>query len=83
MSDFESNIRSVERAVRSLPDGLIGWVRLVENGIQIHIVGPQDKAVNHVIQWHELASWASPIGDLIVRIMIDRLSAPKPTMRNP
>ena len=89
MSDFESNIRSIERAARLLPDGFTGWARLVEDGVQVHIVDnrnpldpTQDKAIDRIVPWHDLAMWRNPLGNRILRQMLVRLNMTT-TMRKP
>ena len=60
-ANAEADIRSIERAVRFLPNGFTGWVRLVENGVQIHIA-QEEKSIDRLVAWHEMASWRCPMG---------------------
>jgi hypothetical protein len=90
MSDFEANIRSVERAARSLPDGFTGWARLVSEGVHIHIVdnrNPLDPSnptsADYVVPWHSLASWRCPIGRTIADKMVASLSSTTKHMGKP
>lgn len=90
MSDFEANIRSVERATRFLPVGYTGWARLVSEGVHMHIVdnrNPLDPSnpatADQLVPWHEFATWRCPKGGVIVNRMIERMSSPTKHMRKP
>jgi len=78
VSDFETNLRSVEIALRKLPEGISGWAKLEPYGIKIHITNggfPDDRAIDRAVAWHEFASWQAPQGGYIIRQMVQSITA--------
>ena len=83
MSDFETNLRSVEIALRHLPNGISGWAKLEPYGIKIHITNggfPDDRAIDRAVAWHEFASWHAPMGSSIIQTMVDAINKPGKVM---
>jgi len=72
MSDFESNIRSIERATRKMPDDHKAKALLVVEGVLV-VVENKDRNVQHLVSWHELAMWQSPQGASIMKRLIGSL----------
>ena len=75
MTGFETNIRSVERAVRQvIGQEFAATAFLDKEGVVIRIVRVSDNhTVKHIIPWHELAMWAAPMGHHIVKKLMRKL----------
>lgn len=76
MTDFESNIRSIERAVSYVKTPLVARAFLDRDGVKIviHDINFDNKQISRIIAWHEIAMWRAPQGGGIVQRMVRDLT---------